>query len=159
MLDYPALPRQGTLEMLFVHAYLHSISCLAQKPVTAWVFGSWPYFTYDIDLQRGKCCTCLVQNSVTAEKILLGKICVCDCACACSCVWHVFYGTMSWQSIFCCNSVIYVGPLMHNFYIWLDKVIPKQSSNATVKRIILDRFIFAPPFLLAYFWLLSILEV
>ena len=53
----------------------------------------------------------------------------------------------------------FVGPTTHNFYIWLDQFVPRDSRYAALKRIILDRFIFAPPWLMVYFYILALLEV
>lgn len=53
----------------------------------------------------------------------------------------------------------YSGPLAHYFYSWLDQFIPKDVSYYAIKRIIADRFVIAPPYLLVFFYLLGLLEV
>ena len=55
--------------------------------------------------------------------------------------------------------LIFVGPAIHYFLIWMDKVVPRSEKYSNLKRIILDRLIFAPPFLLIYFYLVAIFEV
>ena len=61
-----------------------------------------------------------------------------------------------WIYIF---SFMFVGPTTHHFYIWLDQAVPRTGRLAAIKRIILDRFIFAPPWLMVYFYVLALLEV
>uniref|UniRef100_A0A0B7AHZ9 Peroxisomal membrane protein 2 n=1 Tax=Arion vulgaris TaxID=1028688 RepID=A0A0B7AHZ9_9EUPU len=50
------------------------------------------------------------------------------------------------------------GPLVHHFYAFLEKAIPKNSKNATLKRVLMDRLIFAPPLLLLFLYYVAILE-
>lgn len=52
----------------------------------------------------------------------------------------------------------YSGPLAHYFYSWLDQFIPKNVSYYAIKRIVADRFVIAPPYLLVFFYLLGLLE-
>ncbi|KAK2161879.1 hypothetical protein LSH36_108g04028 [Paralvinella palmiformis] len=40
----------------------------------------------------------------------------------------------------------------------MDKVVPSSQKYSNLRRIILDRLIFAPPFLLIYFYLVAIFE-
>lgn len=55
------------------------------------------------------------------------------------------------------------GPLIHQFYILLDKMMPPKKEKATaldgIKRVIVDRLVFAPPFLLLFLYVITILEV
>lgn len=52
----------------------------------------------------------------------------------------------------------YTGPLTHYFYRWLETVVPSNIPYAKVYRVLLDRFVFAPPYLLGVYYLLTILE-
>ena len=53
---------------------------------------------------------------------------------------------------------IFVGPTTHHFYIWLDQILPRTGRLSAVYRIILDRFVFAPPWLMVYFYMMALLE-
>lgn len=68
--------------------------------------------------------------------------------------------TVQWRTVaaFAATGLIFVGPAIHYFLVWMDKVVPRSQKYSTFRRIILDRFIFAPPFLLIYFYLVAIFE-
>lgn len=51
------------------------------------------------------------------------------------------------------------GPLIHYFYEALDKIIPRQVSYSKAKRLLVDRGLFSPLFLLLFFYVVAILEV
>ena len=51
------------------------------------------------------------------------------------------------------------GPLIHYFYEALDKIIPRQVSYSKAKRLLIDRGLFSPLFLLVFFYVVAILEV
>ncbi|XP_005112377.1 peroxisomal membrane protein 2 [Aplysia californica] len=69
-------------------------------------------------------------------------------------------GRMNWRSVFAYSSFGFLvnGPLIHHFYVYLEKIMPKNRPNAGIKRVLFDRFIFAPPFLLLFLYYVSIVE-
>jgi len=69
-------------------------------------------------------------------------------------------GRLKWRSIFAYSSFGFLvnGPLIHHFYVYLEKVLPKSGKNAGIKRLLFDRFVFAPPFLLLFLYYVSIVE-
>ncbi|XP_038202648.1 peroxisomal membrane protein 2 isoform X4 [Arvicola amphibius] len=50
------------------------------------------------------------------------------------------------------------GPLSHYFYLFMDYWIPPEVPLAIVKRLLLDRLLFAPAFLLLFFLIINLLE-
>ncbi|KAM4827310.1 peroxisomal membrane protein 2 isoform 1-T1 [Thomomys bottae] len=50
------------------------------------------------------------------------------------------------------------GPLSHYFYLFMEHWIPPEVPLATVKRLLLDRLLFAPAFLLLFFLIMNLLE-
>ncbi|KAJ7386947.1 Mpv17 / PMP22 [Desmophyllum pertusum] len=50
------------------------------------------------------------------------------------------------------------GPLIHYFYERLDKIIPRKAPYAKYKRLLVDRGLFSPLFLLVFFYTVAILE-
>lgn len=56
-----------------------------------------------------------------------------------------------------CSTVV-TGPVTHYLYQFLEGVVPKRSKFSSVKKVILDRVLFAPPYLLALFYTVAILE-
>ncbi|MEJ1281891.1 peroxisomal membrane protein 2 isoform X2 [Cricetulus griseus] len=50
------------------------------------------------------------------------------------------------------------GPLSHYFYLFMEYWIPPGVPLATVKRLLLDRLLFAPTFLLLFFLIMNLLE-
>uniref|UniRef100_A0A8C2VBE7 Peroxisomal membrane protein 2 n=1 Tax=Chinchilla lanigera TaxID=34839 RepID=A0A8C2VBE7_CHILA len=50
------------------------------------------------------------------------------------------------------------GPLSHYFYLFLEHWVPPEVPLAAVKRLLLDRLLFAPAFLLLFFLTMSLLE-
>jgi len=69
-------------------------------------------------------------------------------------------GRINWRSVFAYSSfgLLVNGPLIHHFYAYLEKAMPKNAPNATVKRVLFDRFVFAPPFLLVFLYYVAIVE-
>ncbi|VDI08542.1 peroxisomal membrane protein 2 [Mytilus galloprovincialis] len=72
-------------------------------------------------------------------------------------------GKIAWRSVAAYASFSFAvsGPLIHYFYIWMDKLIPKKKESATfdgIKRVVFDRFIFAPPFILLFLYAVTMLE-
>lgn len=57
------------------------------------------------------------------------------------------------------NRLLVTGPLAHNFYKMLDKVVPPYAWAAAWKRLLIDRLGFAPLLLLLSFYILSRMEV
>uniref|UniRef100_UPI00398E92D4 peroxisomal membrane protein 2 n=1 Tax=Pristiophorus japonicus TaxID=55135 RepID=UPI00398E92D4 len=54
--------------------------------------------------------------------------------------------------------LVFTGPLSHYFYHYLDKLIPSNVPYSQIKRLLLDRLIFAPAFLALFFVVISLLE-
>ncbi|XP_040843111.1 peroxisomal membrane protein 2 [Ochotona curzoniae] len=52
----------------------------------------------------------------------------------------------------------FTGPVSHFFYLLMDTWIPPESHLAGVKRLLLDRLLFAPAFLLSFFLIMNFLE-
>ncbi|KAM7051291.1 peroxisomal membrane protein 2 [Molossus nigricans] len=52
----------------------------------------------------------------------------------------------------------FTGPLSHFFYLFMEHWIPPEVPWAGVKRLLLDRLLFAPAFLLLFFVVMSFLE-
>ncbi|XP_068947974.1 peroxisomal membrane protein 2 isoform X2 [Petaurus breviceps papuanus] len=50
------------------------------------------------------------------------------------------------------------GPLSHFFYLYLDHWIPAAIPFSGVRRLLLDRLVFAPAFLLLFFFCMNLLE-
>ncbi|KAH9503871.1 Peroxisomal membrane protein 2 [Bulinus truncatus] len=71
-----------------------------------------------------------------------------------------FKGRINWKSVFAYSSFGFFvnGPLIHHFYAFLDKLFPKENPNSKWKRVLFDRLIFAPPFLLIFLYYVSIVE-
>uniref|UniRef100_A0A2C9LRX2 Peroxisomal membrane protein 2 n=1 Tax=Biomphalaria glabrata TaxID=6526 RepID=A0A2C9LRX2_BIOGL len=69
-------------------------------------------------------------------------------------------GRINWKSVFAYISFGFFvnGPLIHHFYAFLEKLFPKDTPNAKWKKVLFDRLIFAPPFLLIFLYYVSIVE-
>uniref|UniRef100_G1PUU1 Peroxisomal membrane protein 2 n=1 Tax=Myotis lucifugus TaxID=59463 RepID=G1PUU1_MYOLU len=52
----------------------------------------------------------------------------------------------------------FTGPLSHFFYLFMEHWIPPEVPWAGLKRLLLDRLLFAPAFLLLFFLVMSFLE-
>ncbi|XP_036907717.1 peroxisomal membrane protein 2 [Sturnira hondurensis] len=52
----------------------------------------------------------------------------------------------------------FTGPLSHFFYLFMEHWIPPEVPWAGVKRLLLDRLLFAPAFLLLFFLIMNFLE-
>ncbi|XP_049625223.1 peroxisomal membrane protein 2 [Suncus etruscus] len=52
----------------------------------------------------------------------------------------------------------FTGPLSHFFYLFMEHWIPPEVPLAGVKRLLLDRLVFAPAFLLVFFFVMNFLE-
>ncbi|CAH2294922.1 peroxisomal membrane 2 [Pelobates cultripes] len=53
---------------------------------------------------------------------------------------------------------LFTGPLSHYFYLFLEQMIPSSAPLAGIRRLLLDRLIIAPAFLLLFFCVMNILE-
>ncbi|KAM8961172.1 peroxisomal membrane protein 2 [Pelodytes ibericus] len=53
---------------------------------------------------------------------------------------------------------LFTGPLSHYFYMFLEQLIPSSSPLAGLRRLLLDRLIVAPVFLLLFFFVMNVLE-
>lgn len=54
--------------------------------------------------------------------------------------------------------LIVTGPVSHYFYQLMEVLMPASEPYCVVKRLLLDRLIFAPAFLLLFFFVMNILE-
>uniref|UniRef100_G1TEE1 Peroxisomal membrane protein 2 n=1 Tax=Oryctolagus cuniculus TaxID=9986 RepID=G1TEE1_RABIT len=52
----------------------------------------------------------------------------------------------------------FTGPVSHFFYLFMESWIPSEVPLAGVKRLLLDRLLFAPAFLLLFFLVMNFLE-
>lgn len=52
----------------------------------------------------------------------------------------------------------FTGPVSHFFYLFMEYWIPSEIPLAGVKRLLLDRLLFAPAFLLLFFLVMNFLE-
>ncbi|XP_077996267.1 peroxisomal membrane protein 2-like [Glandiceps talaboti] len=67
---------------------------------------------------------------------------------------------INWRSV-AANSIfgfVITGPMIHHFYILLDKLIPKTTPYAGIKKVLFDRLVLAPPYLLLVFYIVNILD-
>ena len=55
--------------------------------------------------------------------------------------------------------MVVTGPVTHYIYQFLEGVVSKQSNFSSLKKAILDRLMFAPPYLLALFYFVARMEV
>ncbi|BFZ05429.1 hypothetical protein BsWGS_08468 [Bradybaena similaris] len=69
-------------------------------------------------------------------------------------------GRINWRSVLAYSSFGFLinGPIVHHFYAFLERAFPKSTPNATLKRVLVDRFAFAPPFLLLFLYYVSLFE-
>ncbi|XP_033627962.1 peroxisomal membrane protein 2-like [Asterias rubens] len=67
---------------------------------------------------------------------------------------------IAWRTIgaFAATGVFYTGPVTHHFYRWLERMVPGKDQGSKVMKVIVDRFVVAPPFLLGYFYLITMFE-
>ncbi|XP_018604469.1 peroxisomal membrane protein 2 isoform X1 [Scleropages formosus] len=59
---------------------------------------------------------------------------------------------------FAVYGVCVTGPISHYFYQLLELLVPSSAPCCMVKRLLLDRLVFAPAFLLLFFVVMNILE-
>ncbi|XP_042298132.1 peroxisomal membrane protein 2 [Sceloporus undulatus] len=52
----------------------------------------------------------------------------------------------------------FTGPLSHYFYLYLERAIPSDVPFATFKKLLLDRLVVAPAFLVLFFFVMNLLE-
>lgn len=55
-------------------------------------------------------------------------------------------------------SFFFTGPLSHYFYLFLERWVPPEVPLAGVLKLLLDRVLFAPAFLLLFFVIMNFLE-
>ncbi|KAJ6656568.1 hypothetical protein lerEdw1_003455 [Lerista edwardsae] len=59
---------------------------------------------------------------------------------------------------FAIYGLLFTGPLSHYFYLYLEKLVPSDVPLALVKRLLIDRLIVAPAFLVVFFFVMNALE-
>ena len=58
------------------------------------------------------------------------------------------------------SSMVVTGPVTHYLYQFLEATFPNRSTKySVVKKVIADRLLFAPPYLLALFYCVARMEV
>lgn len=62
------------------------------------------------------------------------------------------------SNYFFCRLCI-TGPVSHYFYQLMEAWMPTTDPYCIVKRLLLDRLIFAPGFLLLFYFVMNVLEV
>ncbi|XP_025092143.1 peroxisomal membrane protein 2-like [Pomacea canaliculata] len=69
-------------------------------------------------------------------------------------------GRIYWRSVFAYMSfgLIVSGPITHHLYAFMEKYFPREKKYSSLKRLLFDRLVFAPPFLLAFLYYVSIAE-
>jgi hypothetical protein len=102
------------------------------------------------------------------EKPLLTKSCTSACTGAIGSILSQCVSTaggqrpnsINWRNVlaFALTGFVLVGPTLHNFYQLLEQVVPKSASKAVLKRLLIDRVLFTPAFLLVYLYCLSLFE-
>lgn len=55
--------------------------------------------------------------------------------------------------------LFFTGPLSHYFYLFLEQAVPSSTPMAGLRRLLLERLIIAPAFLLLFFFVMNFLEV
>jgi len=68
------------------------------------------------------------------------------------CMWYV-----SMQCLFL--RFVVTGPLTHYLYHFLEAISPSGSSVSALRKVVLERLILTPPYLLAFFYTVALLEV
>ena len=56
-------------------------------------------------------------------------------------------------------SFVFTGPVTHYMYQMLEQVVSKSSQCSSLKKVVIDRLLFAPPYLLVLFYSVAIMEV
>ena len=51
------------------------------------------------------------------------------------------------------------GPLTHYLFQFLEAIVPRQTKLPNLRKVVIDRLFFAPPYLLALFYTVALLEV
>ncbi|RDD41006.1 Peroxisomal membrane protein 2 [Trichoplax sp. H2] len=69
-------------------------------------------------------------------------------------------GTIVWRNVgaYAFFNLIVTGPLSHFYYQWLEKLVPSKVPFAPAVRVLVDRLIFAPPFLFLVFYLVALFQ-
>ncbi|XP_052800121.1 peroxisomal membrane protein 2-like [Mya arenaria] len=72
-------------------------------------------------------------------------------------------GKVVWRSVAAYATMAFCvsAPIIHYFYIFLSKVAPpkdKPSQVDNIKRLLIDRLIFTPPFIVLFLYVVTILE-
>lgn len=57
------------------------------------------------------------------------------------------------------HSLVFTGPVTHFMYQMLEHAVSARSQHSAIKKVIIDRLVFAPPYLLALFYSVAIMEV
>ena len=71
-------------------------------------------------------------------------------------VYCVRYSSTRYNNL--CRFII-TGPTTHYFYEYLEKYVPRKQYLGFVKKVIVDRLLFAPTYLFVLLYFIAILEV
>ncbi|XP_065830730.1 peroxisomal membrane protein 2-like [Oscarella lobularis] len=66
----------------------------------------------------------------------------------------------AWRSVlaYAMFGFVVTGPLIHHYHRLLEKFIPPKSEHAMIKKLLVDRFVFTPPLLALFFYVIALLE-
>ncbi|XP_065197019.1 peroxisomal membrane protein 2-like [Sycon ciliatum] len=69
-------------------------------------------------------------------------------------------GKINWRSVasFGAFNAVVTGPLTHHLYRILEGAVPRNMKYAAVYRVAIDRLLFAPPYLMVFFFVVALLE-
>ncbi|XP_043924602.1 peroxisomal membrane protein 2 [Protopterus annectens] len=65
---------------------------------------------------------------------------------------------LSGPARFAVFGLLFTGPVSHYFYLYLEQLVPATVPFSFVKKLLVDRLLFAPAFLLLFFLIMNILE-
>lgn len=54
--------------------------------------------------------------------------------------------------------MVVTGPVTHYLYQFLEAVVPRKSNFSSLRKVILERLLFAPPYLFALFYTVARME-
>ncbi|KAL4223126.1 Mpv17 / PMP22 [Mactra antiquata] len=72
-------------------------------------------------------------------------------------------GKVVWRSVasYAAFAFFISAPVIHHFYLFLEKIQPKKDKPSkidNIKRLLIDRFLFTPPFIALFLYVVTILE-
>ena len=61
--------------------------------------------------------------------------------------------------VFCSYRMVVSGPGMHFLHQLLENLSPRSTSVSVLKKVVVDRLVFTPPYLFIFFFSVALLEV